>query len=295
MPGPFDLADDAAYQRWRERKLDTAPRRLDDLVVPVADPRALTDSEHAALMHLCAVANMAIYVSPTGGVEDKTIVARLGAQLGLRTRDGNYLSDDDGISPLAVAADADGSPRADFIPYTDKPIRWHTDGYYNPPARTVRGMVLHCVHRAASGGENQLLDHEIAYILLRDENPALVEALMVADAMTIPARLEAGGEARPDQPGPVFSVTADGYLHMRYTARTRSIVWRGDDATRAAVDVLTRLLAQRTPWTLAGRLEDGMGLVCNNVLHDRAGFENAPQRQRLLYRARYYERVGACL
>jgi hypothetical protein len=35
-----------------------------------------------------------------------------------------------------------------------------------------------------------------------------------------------------------------------------------------------------------------MGLVSNNVLHDRSGFTEDPARRRLLYRARYYERVG---
>ena len=113
--------------------------------------------------------------------------------------------------------------------------------------------------------------------------------------MTIPARQGADGEARPDQPGPVFSVDAEGHLHMRYTARTRSIAWRDDAATRAAVATLEALLAGESPWTFRGVLEDGMGLICNNVLHDRAGFENSPDRARLLYRARYYERINACL
>ncbi len=36
-----------------------------------------------------------------------------------------------------------------------------------------------------------------------------------------------------------------------------------------------------------------MGLVCNNVLHDRAAFTETPQHKRLYYRARYYERVSA--
>jgi len=36
-----------------------------------------------------------------------------------------------------------------------------------------------------------------------------------------------------------------------------------------------------------------MGLVCNNVLHDRAAFTETPQQKRLYYRARYYERVSA--
>jgi hypothetical protein len=35
-----------------------------------------------------------------------------------------------------------------------------------------------------------------------------------------------------------------------------------------------------------------MGLVCNNVLHDRQAFANSAQRKRLIYRARYYERVS---
>jgi hypothetical protein len=43
---------------------------------------------------------------------------------------------------------------------------------------------------------------------------------------------------------------------------------------------------------LHGRLEPGMGLACNNVLHDRSGFTETPQKRRLLYRARYHERVA---
>ena len=140
-----------------------------------------------------------------------------------------------------------------------------------------------------------MLDHEIAYILLRDENPDFVRALSVPDVMTIPARVEATGEARPDQPGSVFSVDAEGFLHMRYTARTKSIVWKADAASQAALAALVRLLSAATPWTLHGRLEPGMGLVCNNVLHDRSGFVDSPQRRRLLYRARYHERVTCLL
>jgi hypothetical protein len=109
--------------------------------------------------------------------------------------------------------------------------------------------------------------------------------------LTIPARSDEGGVARAAQPGPVFSVDGDGFLHMRYTARTVSIEWRDDAATQAAVASLARILAAPTPWTLHGRLEPGMGLVCNNVLHDRSGFTESPAHRRLLYRARYYERV----
>jgi hypothetical protein len=36
-----------------------------------------------------------------------------------------------------------------------------------------------------------------------------------------------------------------------------------------------------------------MGVICNNVLHARSAFRDDPARPRLLYRARYYDRVRA--
>ena len=241
-------------------------------------------------MARCRVANMALYASATGSDPDKDIPRLLGRQLGLERLDANRLADDDGISPLAVAP---AGARSEFIPYTERGIRWHTDGYYNSLDRQVRGLILHCVQRAASGGENRLMDHEIAYILLRDENPDYIRALMAPGAMTIPPRLEDGEVARAAQPGPVFSVHPDGHLHMRYTARTVSIEWHDDPATKGAVAALERLLADASsPYVFRGRLEPGMGLVCNNVLHDRAAFRDTATRKRLLYRARYYERVA---
>lgn len=290
MSGPYDLDDDLAYADWRERKLDTAPRRIEDIVVAVDDPRQLAPQERARLVELNTRCNMAIYVGKTGSDPDKAIARRLGEQLKMGALDGHWLTDSDGISPLSVIGAEQRGERKDFIPYTDKPIRWHTDGYYNPPERTIRGLILHCVSPAATGGENQLLDHEIAYLLLRDENPDHIRALTAPDAMTIPARMDEGDEARAAQGGPVFSLNADGSLHMRYTARTVSVVWSA--AATAARQALERILAQSTPWTLRGRLEPGMGLVCNNVLHDRSGFAETPQQRRLLYRARYYERVA---
>lgn len=291
MPGPFDLNDLRAYADWRAEKLDTAPRHIEDIIVMLDDPRRLEPEERERLVALNRRCNMAIYVSKTGSDPDKAIPRRLGAQLGMHTLDEHWLTDNDGISPISVTGAEARGERKEFIPYTDRPIKWHTDGYYNTPEHTIRGLLLHCVQSAASGGENHLLDHEIAYILLRDESPDFIRALSSPRAMTIPPRTDERGVARAAQPGPVFSVNEDGTLHMRYTARTVSVVW--DDAAAAARAALERILATPTPWTLHGRLEPGMGLVCNNVLHDRSGFTETAEKRRLLYRARYYERVAA--
>jgi hypothetical protein len=286
----FDLADDAAYRSWRAAKLAHFPRSLAELVVEVRDPRALSAPERQALLGRCARANMAIYASSAANGPDKEIPRRLGLQLGLRDLDPNYLADDDGISALEVAAQG---ARGDFIPYTNRGIKWHTDGYYNPGERKVRAVLLHCVERAESGGENALLDHEIAYIALRDRDPRHIRALMADDAMTIPARVEDGCVGRPAQAGPVFSVDAAGFLHMRYTARAVNIAWKDDAPTRAALAALEDILGAPSPRVFRGRLEPGMGLVSNNVLHTRTPFTDSARHRRLIYRARYYQRVSA--
>jgi hypothetical protein len=294
----FDLDNEFAYQRWRAAKLAQYPLSAEALVVEVRDPRHLTATESGALRALVARANMAIYHSPVTA-EDKEIPRALGAQMGLHQLDANWLADDDGISSIAVSgsthshADAQHGDRAGFIPYTNRRIRWHTDGYYHPDERRIHAMVLHCVRPARGGGVNALLDHEMAYITLRDLSPGHVHALMQPDAMTIPERTDADGVARAAQPGPVFSVGAqDGQLHMRYTARTRSILWKPDAATQAAVACLEALLEGGSPWILRAHMEAGMGLLCNNVLHDRSSFEDDAACPRLLYRARFLDRVS---
>ena len=287
--GVFGLDDDDAYARWRDRKLAARARRPEDLIVEVRDPRALTPAERDALIAHCRRDNMAVYASRVTD-EDKEVPRRLGAQLGLATLDTNFLADEDGITSIAVTGE---KARAGYIPYTTHRIRWHTDGYYNPPQLRIRAMLLHCVRDAASGGDTALLDHELAYILLRDDDPSHVRALMQPDALTIPAREDEDGVARPAAVGPVFSIEPEtGDLHMRYTARTRSVVWKDDPATKAAADRLLQLLDGGSDFVLRTRLAPGMGLVCNNVLHERSAFTDVPERPRLLYRARYVERIA---
>ena len=315
---PFDLGNEAAYQRWRADKLARRARCVDDLIVDVADAKALSAGERQALLQRCADWNMAVY-RIADCLPDKDIARAVGGQLGLRRLDANWLADEDGISSITASRTSPPTPlhagppegersawgdpaptrrdgRGGFIPYTDRPLKWHTDGYYHPLEQRIQAMLLHCVRPAASGGLTSLLDHELAYIALRDASPRWVQALMAPDAMTIPGRQSDDGDpgvARPAQAGPVFSVDPLGRaLHMRYTARTRSIEWKDDAATLKAVAFLERYLAEANPDVLHLRLESGMGIVANNVLHARSAFVDDPAQPRLLYRARYLDRVA---
>lgn len=288
---PFWLANEEQYRRWRDRKLANYPTDPSGLMVEVDNPLALRNSEVAELRRVCRKSNMAIYSSRLASADPREVVHEMARGFGLTRLDANLLADEDAISALQVVPEKGGRG---YIPYTNRRLLWHTDGYYNDPQHCIRAFILHCVRPAARGGVNGLLDPEIAYLRLRDADPRHVEALMAVDAMTIPANVEPGAEIRPARTGPVFSVDAEsGSLHMRYTARTRSVQWKDDEATRAAVAMLESLLAEDSFQVFHHRLEAGQGLLCNNVLHNRTEFEDdARHGPRLLYRARYYDRIA---
>ncbi len=291
--GCFSLKDNDAYQRWRDEKLSDYPTTTTDLLVEIDNPFALTVAEKAAIIERCRKTNMVVYQfrCPSGDPVDKAQVKKLGEQLGLQRFDSNLCADNDSITSLRVVA---AGRHHTYIPYSNHKISWHTDGYYNTLDHQIHSVLLHCVSPAARGGANALLDPEIAYIHLRDSNPDYIYALMDPQVMRIPANEEQGEVIRGAQAGPVFSVvrsgTGDVHLHMRYTARTRSIEWKDDETVQSARESLTVFLNSDSDYIVRHKLEPGQGLICNNVLHDRSAFEDEGEA-RLLYRARYFDRI----
>jgi len=287
---PFELANQSLYEKWRMHKMAGYPESLSDLVVELKDPRNLTAAEKESLLNHLRKTNMAVYVSATGDDPDRNIPLMLATQMGVSGLNHNWLADADGLTSLTVASEG---TRQNYIPYSNRLIKWHTDGYYNTTAEQIQTLNLHCVSPAAKGGENRLMDHEMAYIHLRDENPDFIEALMAPDAMTIPPRIDEGGTiCRREEPGPVFTICGNsGNLHMRYTIRERNVIWKDDALTIQALNCLEGLLESDHTAIFKGRLVSGMGLVSNNVLHDRSSFSDDDTHKRLIYRARYFDRI----
>jgi len=283
----FNLDNDTAYQQWRKQKMSLRQCDVAKSIVMINDPFKLQAAEKQALLVSCTDYNMALYQLKEPSKQCKAMVASLGKQLGLSRLDGNLRSDSDNISRLQVSKQAGNQ----YIPYTNKALSWHTDGYYNKPDRQINGFLLHCVSDAAEGGVNYLLDHEWLYKRLRDENPNYIDALMHPQAMTIPDNVESGKVIRAAQSGPVFSLhEGSGRLHMRYSARKRNIVWRDDDNTKAAVSRMSEILSDQS-LVLSLAMKPGQGLICNNVLHNRTGFTDSDSKKRLMYRARYFDRT----
>lgn len=208
----------------------------------------------------------------------------------LKIAEAHRSADGTGIVSLRVS---DKPAQRRYIPYAPHGMNWHTDGYYNPPDQRICAFILHCARPADSGGVNQLLDPEILYIRLRDQSPDHLRALMHPGAMTIPENHEPDGSLRRESLGPAFYPDpGTGRLQMRYTARTRSIAWRDDPATRAAQACLQMCLAQDDPLVARVALKAGQGVINNNVLHNRTGFQNGQNRAgRLMIRVRFRNRV----
>ncbi len=284
----FIPGDDAAYEVWRTEKLAGYPEDPLDLMVQVGSADQFRKEELGQIRTRLRIANMALYQLNEPGESKKMLVNR-NRQLGFRDLDGNLCSDEDNVTSIRM--NQEGRHKY-YIPYTNRRLVWHTDGYYNESSKQIRGMALHCVNPAAQGGESLLLDHELAYIHLRDKDPAYIKALFEPDALTIPPNIENGVEIRGARTGPVFSLLENGALHMRYSARTRNIEWKDNAETAEAVQCLSEYLSSNDCPAYRLRLESGQGLICNNILHARTGFEDEEGLEsRLLYRARYYNRA----
>ncbi len=285
---PFSLENDDAYAAWRARKLE-----LRRALEPARAFGLDTDGQLAAA-DLAAAARQ---VDAFGFVLfagdrplDKDAFIALNRQFGLERLDANAGADADRVTSLTRVDDED--PRAQYIPYTNRALNWHTDGYYNGPGRAIQAFALYCVQPAARGGGNFLFDHEYLYLQIRDRAPELLRALMRPDLMRVPANVQDGRVVRAEESGPVFAIDGDsGALQMRYTSRPRNIVWKNDRQSARALDLVRELLMARDG-TIAIRLRRGQGLVCRNLLHGREAYADDPaQPPRLVFRARYLDPV----
>ncbi len=290
---PFSLLSNSAYLTWRENKLSNHQTLRDEPVITLNNLSSPSESERVELVRRCKKTNYAIYSAPQDSDDSDQIRGQLRSfadALGLRIAEKHRSAGEQGIVALTVT---DNPAQRGYIPYTRRPINWHTDGYYNAPDDQILAMVLHCVRQADDGGVNQVLDPDIAYIRLRDLNPDYIAALMQSDAMSIPENHEPDGTIRPVSTGPVFWFNGNGKLIMRYTARTRSIHWKDDGFTPKAAAALQDILESNDPLMQTIRMEPGQGLLCNNVLHNRTGFDSdlTKPSERIMFRVRFHNRV----
>ena len=147
-----------------------------------------------ALLQRCARWNMAVYRSAERRRRQGHRRAPSVRQLGLHRLDANWLADEDGISSITVSRAATAAAASSPTP-TGRSSGTPTATTTRPHAASAPWCCTACGRRERAAS-NALLDHELAYIALRDASPRWMRALMAPDAMTIPGRDGEAGAAR---------------------------------------------------------------------------------------------------
>ncbi len=271
-----------------DQRLDEYYQSIAQPAIEIEKPEHLQDHEYCAIRERVLGSNFALYRCLRPEAVTANHVLELCRQVGLTRLDRSSSTGANCLTRLQVTR----SSFKRFVPYTNRALNWHTDGYYNPADRRIRGMLLHCVTAAVAGGSNEFIDHRIVYRLLHRADPAFPAALSHHKTMTIPSDRDADGGYRPACSGPVFWRTS-GQLNMRYTSRRLHIVWRDDSLTREAVAALGEILDRRSDLVFRRRLKPGEGILSNNVLHRRDAFDDpaAGAKTRLIYRGRFHDRL----
>ncbi len=287
------------YCKWRDAVLNNTIDDINNCVVEVNNPLQLSLAEKSQLINNCKKYNFSLFylvnnnnyhnnlsmpISDNNAIT--SIIVKFNSQLGLDKYDNNLYAKSNGLSHITETTH---KKQQEFIPYTDKAMSWHTDGYYNNDNEYVRAFNLYCVQSAENGGENSWINHEIVYILLREKSPKLAQTLANNYAFAIPEHKVGNTIKRAEFNGGVFSIDKiTGKLIMRYTQRKKNIIW--NDEAVYAKNTLDDILKTNSSSIFTHKIQTGQGLVCNNILHKRKAFTNT-YNKRLMLRGRYFQRV----
>ena len=266
------------FLRWAEEKEKNIPRNINGILVNIHDINNVKTSEITKIKETINKYNSCIYSSKIA-LKSNTDLLKFVELVGMRTYDCNNIESSKitTITPLE-------NNKINYIPYTDKSLNWHTDGYYDK--KSIFSWLLHCVNPATQGGENYLLDHELAlreYVFSNDD----IDDLMAGDALTIP---ESKDTSRSEISTYIFSFKNQyKKLHMRFSMRKDNI---GTSAKASvAVTKLKKIIENDcAKYSLTYKLQKNEGIITNNILHGRKAFKDDMVKRRLL-RIRSYERL----
>ena len=261
MKSPFILENQTEYISWRDNKLSLYPKDIESLSISF-DFENIDTNKITQLKKIVENYNFAIY-DFSAQISDKKL-QEFCVQLNLMSSVSNLLADENGISSITDNSSlVQKKLNIEYIPYTNKPLNWHTDGYYHPLDSTVKSFLLHCNEPAQKGGENLLLDHEILYIFLRDHNPDFIDVLMQENIMEIPKNKNSGSSS--SSIGPVFYIDTENFLNMRFTSRQQNIIWKKDDMIKKIKDYISSFILDDDKYIFKLLLKKNLPYHQNNV------------------------------
>ena len=270
------------YKLWADKKLQGFSNKLDDLIVEIDNPNSLSKSEKA-MMHRIINQHNIVFFQINKGVDDvKSSIKMLASQVGLGNYEIDSKSDSDGLTEIKIHDNI--KTDAEYIPYTDKQLKWHTDGYYNDDDNLILTWLLFCKNQSENGGLNKYMDHEIAYILFNKSFDNIGD-LMLHNAYRIPENKLTGRKAVDNA---IFSFIKN-KLYMKFSMREKNIIW--NDKSKEAANNLKDIVNNSEKYHISHKFSEGQGVITNNIIHMRTSFTNLEKKNRLLYRLRSKKRM----
>ena len=267
------------FKQWALEKEDNIPLNIDDLIVKIHDIILATLAEISNIIDKINRFNCCIYQSKAG-LNTQADLINFAQSIGMETYDTNNIHN----SPISLIMSLETKNALNYIPYTNKKLNWHTDGYYDE--KPIFSWLLHCEEPAYSGGENYLLDHELAireYIIKYDN----LESLSSLDAFTIPGNTRAN---RGETKGYICDNDNEyKKFHMKFSMREKNM--KLNEQSKTAIMRMKKIIKEDCKkYCLTYKLSKNEGIVSNNILHGRNSFEDG-KAMRKLYRIRSYERI----
>ena len=274
----FLSSKSSEFLKWAAQKENNIPKNINEISVEIKDINRATKNEISKIKSTLDKFNSCLYRS-NRDLESNSCLLDFAKAVGMKTFDCNNIEANE-ISTISSIK----NEKIQYIPYTNKALNWHTDGYYDK--KPLFSWLLHCINPADDGGENYLLDHELAmreYVLSYDD----IEVLMNKRAITIP---ESQGSNRSELSTYIFSFDNDyEKLHMRFSMRKENI--KMSDNTFTAMSKLTNVIENNcSKYSITYKLSKNEGILSNNILHGRNSFKD-DKVQRKLLRIRSYERL----
>lgn len=267
------------FKQWALEKEDNIPLNINDLIVKIHDINHATLAEISNIKDIIKRFNCCIYQSRVG-LNAQADLMNFAQSIGMETYDTNNIHN----SPISLIMSLETKNTLNYIPYTNKKLNWHTDGYYDE--KPIFSWLLHCEEPAYSGGENYLLDHELAireYIIKYDN----LESLSSLDAFTIPGNMHAN---RAETKGYICDNNNEyKKFHMKFSMREKNM--KLNEQSKTAIMRMKKIIKEDCKkYCLTYKLSKNEGIVSNNILHGRNSFEDG-KAMRKLYRIRSYERI----
>ena len=220
------------FKQWALEKEDNIPLNIDDLIVKIHDINHATLAEISNIKDIIKRFNCCIYQSRVG-LNAQADLMNFAQSIGMETYDTNNIHN----SPISLIMSLETKNTLNYIPYTNKKLNWHTDGYYDE--KPIFSWLLHCEEPAYSGGENYLLDHELAireYIIKYDN----LESLSSLDAFTIPGNTHAN---RGETKGYICDNDNEyKKFHMKFSMREKNM--KLNEQSKAAIMRMKKIIKE---------------------------------------------------